>query len=270
MVSSKRVCPVCSEHAAIYRVNKFAQLAMKRKQRGVVRPLFRIRTCTKQKDTCENATHRYDDVCSAWKFYNRRHFEETRSRNEKSVFGSLLERGFEGFEIPFQGETCRATTRHDGKGDRTIVGGVTEERKKAMKAIVLTSVAALHPARMTAVLIRIQYILGCIFPLFFPLGPFKSPLSDHRVDSRKPNEKNTRTSQAGTNHKKIHRSNNATHTTLIDEPRDTEGASIGHLHRGATTILNERQRRAVATLRTNLGQLRLLREIFECVKSLSS
>ena len=131
-------------------------------------------------------------------------------------------------EMSSRDKSGRATTRYEGIGDRTIVEGVTEGRKKTTRVCALTSVAALHPARMTAVLIRIQYILGCILSFVIAAGPIQEPpdRSRRRFCETKWKEIRVRSNQEETT-KKIHRSNNATHTTLIDEPRDTEGASIG-------------------------------------------
>lgn len=116
-----------------------------------------------------------------------------------------------------------------GRNDRREKEGIGNAGTKSETR--LTSVAALHPARTTAVLIRIQYILGCIFPVVFRWARSRAPFADHRVEtpgySKRKNVRVRASQQPSKPPKKIHRSNNATHTTLIDEPRETEGASIG-------------------------------------------
>lgn len=82
----------------------------------------------------------------------------------------------------------------------------------------LTSEAALHPARITNALAKIQYILGCILNPFMwdPLDPCRFHFYNQiQSKTRGPVGKPPKTTEQ-----------RSEHSILIDEPRDTEGATM--------------------------------------------
>lgn len=139
-------------------------------------------------------------------------------------------------------------TRYEGKGDRTIVEGVTEGRNKATKASTHlgSGVASRENDGRTdqdPVYPRLHLSL-CNYRWARSRAPWPITASVLRNQTKKI----TRYVPARKKPPKIHRSNNATHTTLIDEPRDTEGASIGHFTAELPPFWNERERDLVVDI----------------------
>ena len=137
--------------------------------------------------------------------------------------------------------------------------GETRLRKQ-----VLTSVAALHPARMTAVLIRIQYILGCIFPFVITAGPVQEPpdRSPRRFYETKRKKLRVRPSQEETTKNPPEQQRDTHHTDRWTARH--WGRVDRSLHRRAAAILKWTWARPSGWYRKSLfGDFTTMREVFE-------